>query len=270
MYHSGDFVNWSHASAVGFVRTAQHTLLGVGRSRDGEQTHEGISVWNRGNVLVGLYGKWHGAADWKDVTIDLGFVVSNDGLNFREPIHEWTFLERGKDGQWDQGGLLQGQGFENIGDETFIYYGAWDPRNWENAPPRGGVGIVTVPRDRFGDLVVEEVGTGNGDYQMPVTVSEFMTAPVSGRQGNPPQFFLNADGLGPQAALKMELLDELEQPMPGYSGDAAAVIRTNGFQTPIAWKAQPSAEPLPPRVRIRAVFEGPRKSEIRFSALYVK
>ena len=27
------------------------------------------------------------------MTIDLGFVVSDDGLKFREPSHEWTFLE---------------------------------------------------------------------------------------------------------------------------------------------------------------------------------
>ncbi len=98
MYRSADFVNWSRTSSVGFIRATQHGSLGAGHSREGEQTHEGISVWNRGNVLLGIYGLWHGAIDWKDVTIDLGFVISNDGLNFREPAHEWTFLKRGEDG----------------------------------------------------------------------------------------------------------------------------------------------------------------------------
>jgi len=67
-------------------------------------------------------------------------------------------------GPGDQGGLLQGQGFENIGDQTFIYYGAWDPRptGRVKTPPRGGVGIAVLPRDRFGDLVVEEAGKGRG------------------------------------------------------------------------------------------------------------
>ena len=181
MYHSPDFVHWSGASSVGFVRTPQHTLLGPGRSLEGEQNHEGISVWNRRNVLLGVYGRWHGAKEWKDISVDLGFVVSNDGLNFREPAHEWTFLRRGEDGAWDQGGVLQGQGFENIGDQTFIYYGAWDPR--EKAAPRGGVGIATLPRDRFGDLVVEEAGTGAGDYQLPITRSEFITAAFSRQRG---------------------------------------------------------------------------------------
>lgn len=269
MYHSPDFVQWSQTSAIGFVRTAQHTLLGAGRSREGEQAHEGISVWNRRNVLLGVYGLWHGAKEWKDITIDLGFVVSNDGLNFREPAHEWTFLKRGDDGAWDQGGLLQGQGFENIGDQTFVYYGAWDPRHWEASPPRGGVGIAVLPRDRFGDLVVEEAGQGPGDYQLPVIQSELITAAVPLKANTAQRFYLNADGLDAEAALRIELLGENEKPLPGYSGTDAAVVRQSGFQIPIVWSGKQEVRGLPEQIRLRVTFEGKRKTEIRFSALYV-
>jgi hypothetical protein len=269
MYRSADFIHWSPTSNIGFVRDAQHELLDAGRSLEGEQTHEGISVWNRRNVLLGVYGRWHGAKQWQDVTIDLGFVVSNDGLRFREPAHEWTFLKRGEDGQWDQGGLLQGQGSENIGERTLIYYGAWDPRHTGKtpAPPRGGVGIATLPRDRFADLVVELAGEGLGDYQQPVVQSEFVTAAVP-LTGKAPRFFLNADGLGLDAALRIELLDELEQPLAGYSGADAAVIRQNGFQTRIHFGGRQPRD-LPARIRVRVVFEGQRRTDIRFSALYV-
>ena len=82
--------------------TPQHTLLGPGRSLEGEQCHEGISVWNRRNILLGLVGFWHGAKEWKDITVDLGFVVSNDGRNFRQPVEERVFLKHGEDGAWDQ------------------------------------------------------------------------------------------------------------------------------------------------------------------------
>ena len=269
MYRSSDFVNWSQTSSIGFIRTPQHTLLGPGHSREGEQNHEGIGVWNRRNVLLGITGRWHGAAEWKDVTVDLGFVVSNDGLQFREPMHEWTFLKRGDDGAWDQGGLLQGQGFENIGEETFIYYGAWDPRHWENTPERGGVGIAILPRDRFGDLVVEEKGKGPGDYQLPNITSEFVTAaiPIDSKAAH--RLYLNADGLGADAALKIELLTNTEIPIPGYSGKDAAVIRQNGFQTPIEWGGTKEILNSAERVRIRVTFEGDRNREIRFSAMYL-
>lgn len=268
LYRSADFVHWSPTSHIAFVRGAQHTYLGAGRSLEGEQNHEGISVWNRRNVLLGITGRWHGAAEWKDITVDLGFVVSNDGLNFREPVHEWTFLQRGADGQWDQGGLLQGQGFENIGDETFIYYGAWDPRHRESTPARGGVGIAVLPRDRFGDLAVDETGKGPGNYQLPEITSEFVTAAVPVTKST--RFYVNATGLGPEAALRIELLDTLDRPLPGYSGADAAIVRQSGFQTPIVWHGQAHATGLPETIRLRVLFEGKRNTAIRFSALYVQ
>lgn len=269
---SSDFVNWSPASAIGAARNAQHTLLGPGRSREGEQNHEGISVWNRGNVLLGISGIWHGMKDWKDVTVDLGFTLSNDGLRFREPAHERTFLERGKDGEWDQGGLLQGQGFENVGDQTFIYYGAWDPRAWQSAPPRGGVGIATLPRDRFGDLRADETTKGAGNYQMPETVCEFLTASIDRPAGKAKthRLHVNVHGLGKMANLRVELLNHDLTPLPGYSGEAAAVVRTSGFQTPLLWKDGKAPADLPQRFRVRVRFEGVSRTDIRFSALYIR
>ncbi len=262
MYRSADFVHWMPTQNVGFVREPQHEVLGAGRSLEGEQTHEGISVWNRRNVLLGVVGLWHGAKEWPDITIDLGFVVSNDGLNFREPAHEWTFIKRGEDGAWDQGGVLQGQGFENIGEETFVYYGAWDPRHWKEAPPRGGVGIAKLPRDRFGELVVETAGKGPGDYQLPEITSEFVTAAIPVKGGE--HFFVNAAGLGPEAALKLELLSATETALAGYT----STVRQSGFQTPVVWDA--GGADLPERIRVRVTFEGKRNTDIRFSALYLK
>jgi hypothetical protein len=263
VYRSRDFVNWSPTSSIAFVRTAQHDYLGAGRSREGEQNHEGISVWDRRNVLLGIYGRWHGAEDWKDVSVDLGFVMSHDGLNFREPKHEWTFLKHGKDGEWDQGGVLQGQGFENIGEQTFVYYGAWDPRATGGAEvARGGIGIAVIPRDRFGTLRVDESGKGPGDYQLPEIRSEFITNEIEITKQ--PRFYLNADGLGAEASLKIELLNDREQPLPGYT----AKVQSNGFQTPVVW--QQNVSPLPDRIHIRVTFEGAQNTAIRFSALYIR
>lgn len=263
-YRSSDFVNWSSTSTLAFVRTAQHAALGPGRSMEGEQCHEGISVWNRGNMLLGLFGQWHGAKEWKDISVDLGFVISNDGLNFREPAHEWTIIKRGDDGQWDQGGVIQGQGFENIGEHTFFYYGTWDPRPTGGKPqPRGGIGIAALPRDRFGDLVVETAGEGPGDYQLPMVVAEFITSSIAVKQ---PRFFVNADGLSDEARLRIELLDHLESPIAGCTGERAAIVTQSGFQSPVEWKTH---NRLPDRVRLRVVFEGKRRTDIRLSAIYV-
>ncbi len=262
-FRSRDFVNWFQTAHLNYMHPDQHKLLSAGN--DGRQTHEGVSVWNRGNVLVGLYGIWNGAKTWPDVTIDLGLLISDDGLTFREPTDDPAFIPRGADGTWDQGGLMQGQGFENVGDKTYIYYGAADPRTWtpgdQPIPPRGGVGLVTLPRDRFGDLRVRDYGEG---------ASEFVTSDIAVKTKAARRLYLNADGLGAEAILKVELLTHDEQPLPGYSGKDAAVITQSGFQTPLTWSGRQTVKGLPERFRIKVTFDGARKSDIRFSALYVQ
>jgi hypothetical protein len=265
-YRSYDFVKWEPTTAVSFVRTSQYLPDWQKSSNEGQQTHEGVSVWNRGNVLLGMYGMWEGGSrEFKDIIINQGFVISNDGIHFREPAHEFAFLKVGPDGTWDEGGLMQGQGFENIGDKTCIYYGSGDLRTWTGykkpIPPRGSVGLATLPRDRFADLRVFDTGEGP---------SEFVTAPLQAKTGADQRLYVNADGLGSEASLKIELLSYDEKPLPGYSGADAAVITQSGFQVPVAWKGREAITGLPERYRIRATFDGAQKESIRFSAFYVQ
>ena len=61
-----------------------------------------------------------------------------------ESILHYAFIHRRKDGEWGRRGLLEGQGFENIGDTTHIC-GAWDLCVDQCHVPRGGAGLVTSP-----------------------------------------------------------------------------------------------------------------------------
>ncbi|MCA9067974.1 MAG: hypothetical protein KDA84_03585, partial [Planctomycetaceae bacterium] len=174
------------------------------------------------------------------------------------------------DGEWDQGGLLQGQGFANVGNQTYIYYGAWDPRVTDKSTPRGGVGIAVLPRDRFGSLSVDETRKGPGTYQVPELIAELMTGKIKRPSEETAQFFLNAEGLGPEAHLRVELLSRNMVPLPEYCGENAAVVKSSGFQVPVQWKGNPSANSIPEEFRIRARFEGERKADIRLNAIYVR
>ena len=80
----------------------------------------------------------------------LGLLVSNDGVHFREPVADHPFVKSGRGQDWDRNGVLQGQGFLNVGDQTYIYYGSWDPSLGQIVP--GAIGLSTLPRDRFGSL----------------------------------------------------------------------------------------------------------------------
>ncbi|HYF33776.1 MAG TPA: hypothetical protein VD994_00690, partial [Prosthecobacter sp.] len=53
-YRSPDFKTWSRTKGLAFARPGQLLSKPV----EGQQTHMGAGLWNRGNVLVGLYGMW--------------------------------------------------------------------------------------------------------------------------------------------------------------------------------------------------------------------
>ena len=84
------------------------------------------------------------------------------------------------------------------------------------------------------------------------------------------QFFVNADGLGGDAMLKVELLDHLLKPLAGYSGDDAATVSQSGFQTPVTFGGKSEFTGLPDRIKVRATFEGKMRTDTRFSAMYIR
>ena len=255
-FRSSDFVNWSRTKTLSFVRdgtTGTHAPKGVGR---GEEVHQ-CSVWHRGNVLLSTYGLWHGGPEWKDVTIDLGLLISNDGLRYREPIDDYVFLRRGDDGTWDQGGLLMAQAFENVGDKTFVYYGHWDPRIGNKYKPRGGFGLATLDRDRFGAVSVKN----------PEKVAAFITCSID--LDDSTEIFVNASGLAKDASLKVELLDPLERPIPAFSGANSGHVREAGFRQQVVWSEGQTPGSVDGQVKIRFTFEGENHQAIQLYALYL-
>ena len=86
-------------------------------------------------------------------TMDLGLAVSNDALHYREPIPNFPIVSAAEDG-WELPPygdqflnfptLIQGQGFENMGEETLFWYAPWPEQRSD------GVRVAVWPRDRLG------------------------------------------------------------------------------------------------------------------------
>ena len=251
---SRDLIEWEPTKSLGFIRGGS-----VGREipvSQAEEAHLAASVWHRGNVLLGVYGLWHGAANWQDRTMDLGFMISNDGLHFREPIRDYVFIPRGEDGAWDQGGLLQGQGFANVGEQTYHWYGSWDLRK-PSYPPRGGVGLVTLPRDRFGYL----------SRHREKAPAQFVTDLVEPKSAAA-RLFVNVEGVSDQTPLAIELLDAREQPLPDYSGENAAKVTAGGTHVAVIWPSRKSGTvDSGKQFLIRAIL--PEGGDVRIYAVYV-
>ncbi len=254
-YRSPDFVHWSPGKALAFARPGQLAEPPVA----GQQTHMGAGIWNRGNVLVGLYGMWQdppmpppkGVSHLYGTHIDLGLIVSNDGIHFREPVPGFKVIPRGKQGEWDDIALTQGHAFANVGDRTLIWYGHWDTGD---ALKSMEIGLATLRRDGFGYL----------SRQFPEEPGSCTTALVpSSPEGA--RLSVNVTGVSPASPLVLELLDRFDRPIPGYSGPAAARVTEAGTAVPVRWQSGRGPRDTP--CAVRATFPA---GDVRLYAIYYR
>jgi hypothetical protein len=257
-YRSPDFASWSSATALAFARPGQLT----NPPQEGQQTHMGAGLWNRGNVLVGLYGMWQdgpkerptGSAPLYGVRIDLGLIVSNDGIHFREPVPNFKVIERGHEGQWDSIALLQGHAFAQVGDETYIWYSHWDCE--ERSRPME-IGLATLRRDGFGYLSRRQADAPG----------HCVTATVPAARDKR-SVRVNVEGASAAHPLRVELLDAQDRPLAGYSGANAAKVVQSGTRQLVEWPAQADRlAPADTEFSIRASF--PEAGDVRLYAVYV-
>ncbi|MFN0166116.1 MAG: hypothetical protein ACKV22_06765 [Bryobacteraceae bacterium] len=162
------------------------------------------------------------------------------------------FIPAGKDGEWDRHGLIHGQGYENAGDRTYIYYGTWDLASEKEAG--GAVGVAMLPRDRFGSISTRVAGYG-----------QFTTIPIAAAH-DLRRLRLNVDGLGARAVPRVEAIDASGKPLPGYSGADAALVRESGLAVKVNW---PRGGAVARDYRLRVRFEGEDVRNIRFFAAYL-
>jgi len=184
-----------------------------------DQVHLGVGAASLGNVCVGLYGLWHNAdsrTSFDEISGDLGLLVSNDGIRFREPVKGHRFIRREDSPVTPVPGrnfntvLCQANGILNVGDETRVYHGRWrnanGPENQDLQYYSGEVALATLPRDRWGAL-----GLNPGARTGVVCTFPF-TLPAGSI------LTLNADGA---EGLAVDLLDEDFHPLAGFEGGVA-------------------------------------------------
>ena len=226
----------------------------------------------------GSYGMWHGESnDRRFISMDLGFLVSNDALHFTEPIPDFRFIpayEIEREGR-DFPTLEQGQGFANVGDESLFWYSNW----------RGGdLNVARFPRDRLGYFEVvpdprpnllpsedthqlywrEHIGDRVPEYAEPHCIS----CPID-LKGATASVYVNAQGLSPQNSLTVEILNERMQPIPGYGRADCIPVAEEGLRTQVAWKGARYLEGIDSPVRVRINWEGERPGDVFLYAAYV-
>jgi len=270
-YVSKDFETWSSSAAVAIDPGPD--LEGPSTEDDRHQyseIHLGASMWDRGNVIVGFHGMWQGhpTGDRRLTSIDLGLVVSHDALHFHEPIPGFRIIPAREQPESPVGvypALAQGQGMENVGDETLYWYSLW------RGNYGSGVRVISWARDRLGGLHPFRPRDHQNDSENAAGLpmhAEAISQPLD-PAGAESAVFVNASGLGQYSELRVDILDEGFHPLPGFSGDSAAVVSADSFRAPLKWAGGASLPAASGPLRLRVRFEGVRAEDGRLHAVYV-
>lgn len=231
---SSNFCLWESPPVLAFHRASYFT----NPPDISEQVHTPAGFWNRGNVVVGVYGQIHQVecrpginpvrldSGLEEVRVDLGLFVSNDGLHFREPIPGFKIVARGQEGQWDGGCVVPAHAFVNVGEHTYLYYGGWDNGFcYENSA--GDVGVVFWRRDGMGHVRVR-------DHDRP-GICQTETIETGGIDRSVYVNF-DVDAYRPGCGLDFELVDVEGVVIPGYSAADCVTCSEPGLRQSVRWK----------------------------------
>jgi hypothetical protein len=232
-----------------------------------DQVHLGVGATSFGNICVGVYGLWHSQAmgeNFGKINCDLGLVVSNDGVRFREPgaTPGQVFIHRDDSPATPAPGhafstiLCQGNGILNVGDQTRIYHGRWRNvgQKAEDVATHyyAEVALATLPRDRWGALGL------NPEVEEGTICSALVTLPPDGK------IRLNADGT---SGLSVDLLDEHFRPIAAFTG--GRVAGQDGLECPVDWQGHQLEELGDKQVRIQVKMQRKDEALPRVYAIYL-
>ncbi len=236
---STDFVNWENKTYLESFRLPEPEDVNKrGLIGDYPQVHLGVGASSFGNVAVGLYGIWHNPAEGKKrtdgwygagiITCDLGLLVSNDGVKFREPVKDYVYISGDESpvtpvpGIDDPTILCQANGILNVGDETLIYHGRWRNATISGVDYYAEVALATLPRDRWGALQLADAAKPGSVMSCPITLPE-----------NGCNIILNADSA---ESITVELTNENGVLLPAYSGEnKGSVLARQGLDSVVQW-----------------------------------
>ena len=201
---SSDFIHWSEPEMV------------ISHSHDLKDPQSyGMTASQYGNNYIGLLYSYKKPGD---ETIDVQLTISHDNKNWSRVANQETFIPLGSVGSWDDGMIFCAPMF-NHGDKTLIYYSAWDNAHNSKEPRRSGIGLATLPLNRFVSLGAgQEIGT-------------ITTHPMKNARG---PLLVNANTAS--GSLRAELSDAEGKTIPGYSADDCLPISKNEIVQEVRWQ----------------------------------
>lgn len=177
--------------------------------------------------------------------IDIELMISRDGRAWQRPFRRPYFLARSEPGQFDSRSIFSNSTPVVLDDEIRFYYGAYNqsPIGGVRAESghRSGVGLATIPRDRFAGVRSVEL-SAQATLKRPLEhVGQVTLKPldVAGCRG----MTLNADAR--EGSVRAELLTEDGYRVGGFCAEQSAEITGDSLRHPIRWNGR-RMDQLPP------------------------
>ena len=154
---------------------------------------------------------------------------------------------------------MQGQDFENIGDETLFWYAPWPEQKSD------GIRTAVWRRDRLGYFQAYSHG--------PLTDSEeegphIVSAPID-LEDQSALLSLNINQPHEYCGVSVEILDGRFAPVEGYTHADCQPPSESGFKQVVKWADKTSIEGVSGRIRIRVDFTGIRFEDVHLYAVYL-
>jgi hypothetical protein len=279
VFFSPDFKHWSGGRALAWHRSDYVQAP----TNFGYEGHMGAGLWDRGNVILGFNGLWQGDLIHKmpdsplaGLKINLGLIISNDAIHYREPVPNFIMVPHGDPQDWDSNALLEANAFANTDTETLIWYSHWYTSRPNHVPPlpqqldeantskADRIGLLTLPRDRFGYfsklLPVSQDRNPADDIRLE---SSCLSRPL--KFDRPGKLYVNIDDVKPDAPLKIALVDDTERPLVGYT----AQLDVNSLKATVHWAGSKQSIPSNRPFRVKVIW--PANSENgKLYAIYIE
>lgn len=168
--------------------------------------------------------------------IDIELSTSRDGFNFERLYRTEKFLPHNPGGDSFDGRAI----FSNstpvfLDDEIRFYYGAYNETpiggGYEESRPKNGVGLATIPLDRFGGI--KPVAKSEQTTMKPVeNIGQVTLKPID--LTGVTAITVNADAA--KGAVRIEVLNDKGYRMRGFTKADATPMSGDELRHPVAWK----------------------------------
>ena len=241
---SKDFLHWSKPRLIAapdeFDGTGgEHELARTsgGGGSGGMQLHSGPAFFYNDMYFATL--QMMDAGNTGNMPLEL--ALSHDGYSFQRPFRKTMFLPALDDKtKFDASIIWSNATPVLLEDEFRIYYGAYGhPWNSNDMYQSSGIGLATMPRDRFAAIrPIEKIGQIT-TKPIDLTKCRGMTINADARDG----------------AIRVEIMNEDGYRVRGFSKDEAIPVGEDGLRQPVKWKERTLADLKPRRYKIRIHLE---------------